>query len=102
MQAVYENHYLTDTDVANYARQSFAKLSENFTADQNANLIKFLARGAEVNWVWPGSLYAFTNVYNQRSDNHAQKEVQDLAHQIDSIISSLYPISWQALTHGVY
>jgi thymidylate synthase (FAD) len=45
MKAVYENHYLTDTDIANYARQSFAKLAENFTPEQNNNLIRFLARG---------------------------------------------------------
>ena len=31
MQAIYENHYLTDDDVANYARQSFGKLAKNFT-----------------------------------------------------------------------
>ncbi len=45
MKAIYENHYLSDTDVANYARQSFAKLAENFTEAQNNQLIKFLARG---------------------------------------------------------
>ena len=45
MQAVYENHYLTDNDVANFARQSFGKLAENFSDQQNANLIRFLARG---------------------------------------------------------
>ena len=45
MKAVYENHYLTDRDVANFARQSFAKLADNFTEDQNNQLIKFLARG---------------------------------------------------------
>lgn len=45
MQAVYENHYLSDKDVANYARHSFAKLAENFTEAQNNNLIRFLARG---------------------------------------------------------
>lgn len=45
MKAVYENHYLSDTDVANFARQSFAKLAENFTKEQNDNLIRFLARG---------------------------------------------------------
>ena len=245
MQAVYENHYLTDTDVANYARQSFAKLAENFTADQNANLIKFLARGmasgdwqeliesmgchstledahemavylrsipghwvpfshpqvalrmrapvpitvqcykhkvgfvesgesrryiksapilfipnefraaaenvkqgsggvhpeselwrstyirkcmemidtylvavnsgvcpeqarfflpqgVELNWVWTGSLYAFANAYNQRSDSHAQREIQDLFEDISEIIEPLYPISWAALTQGAY
>lgn len=45
MDAVYENHYLTDRDVANFARQSFAKLADHFTEEQNHNLIKFLARG---------------------------------------------------------
>lgn len=45
MKAVYENHYLTDRDVANFARQSFAKLADEFTEAQNNQLIKFLARG---------------------------------------------------------
>jgi len=45
MKAEYLNHYLTDTDVANFARQSFAKLAENYTEAQNNQLIKFLARG---------------------------------------------------------
>ena len=245
MHVEYINHYLTDKDVANFARQSFGKLAENFTEVQNNNLIKFLARGmssgdweslitqmctvkssdeakelaiylrkipehwvpfahphltlrmkapvpiarqlfkhkvgfneseesrryvshkpeyyvpdffrsaaanvkqgsgdshpksdfwkthyqircekaiqtyedmivdgvcpeqarfvlpqgTEVNWVLTGSLYAFANLYNQRSDSHAQKEIQDVAHMIDDIISPLYPISWQALTKGVY
>ena len=245
MKAHYENHYLTDRDVANYARQSFAKLAENFTDEQNAKLIQFLARGmqsgdwdkligqmdqpltpkgqhdlavymrkipehwvpfghphitlrmnapipirvqcfkhkigfveseesrryissrpelylpefirekaanvkqgsagqhprnaywmakywgecqhmieiyeeaiadgvcpeqarfmlpqgVEVNWVWTGSLYAFANFYNQRSDSHAQKEVQDLAEEVNQIIAPLYPVSWSALTQGIY
>lgn len=254
MKAVYENHYLTDRDVANYARQSFAKLADNFTEEQNNKLIQFLARGmqsgdwekliesmilpgysgeiqrqeqlsklrelaiylrkipehwvpfghphitlrmqapipirvqcfkhkigfveseesrryistrpeffepehfrakaanvkqgsgnihpgsnnwkeiyrelcekaintyetmidvgvcpeqarfvlpqgCEVNWVWTGSLYAFANFYNQRSDSHAQKEIQELARQVDEIIAPLYPVSWAALTKGVY
>lgn len=249
MKAVYENHYLTDRDIANFARQSFAKLAENFTEEQNNKLIQFLARGmqsgdweklirslvggfsgpqereeahklatymrnipehwvpfghpqitlrmqapipirvqcfkhkigfveseesrryistrpeyylpnyfrskaanvkqgsgyihpesqmirrayadhceesirlyenmlgagvcpeqarfilpqgCEVNWVWTGSLYAFANFYNQRSDSHAQKEIQELASQVDEIISPLYPVSWAALTKGEY
>lgn len=45
MKAQYLNHYLTDRDIANYARQSFAQLAVNFTEAQNTNLIRFLARG---------------------------------------------------------
>ena len=241
MKAVYENHYLTDTDVANFARQSFGKLAEQFPTERNHNLIRFLARGmktgdwealidsmilavtkeqaaklanylrkipehwvpfghphislrmqapvpiarqafkhkigfveseesrryissrpefflpehfraaaenvkqgsggvhprsevwtrvyrgtcehlintyeemitdgvcpeqarlilpqgTEVNWVWTGSLYAFSNFYNQRSDSHAQVEIQQLAEQVNEIIAPLYPVSWAALT----
>lgn len=245
MKAIYERHYLTDADVANYARQSFATLADNFTEAQNNNLVRFLARGmasgdweklifkmiesrsqeeckalavymrkipehwvpfghphislrmqapipirvqcfkhkvgfveseesrryisgtpefytpeayrsaaasvkqgsagthpenafwqeaysavckkaistyemmivdgvcpeqarfilpqgCEVNWLWTGSLYAYANFYNQRSDPHAQMEVQELAKQVASIIAPLYPVSWAALTQGEY
>lgn len=245
MKAEYLNHYLTDKDVANYARQSFAKVADSFSEAQNNNLIKFLARGmasgdwerlldqmdtpltpkgrhdlavymrnipehwvpfghphitlrmqapipirvqcfkhkigfveseesrryissrpelylpdhireaapsvkqgsagkhprnaywlaqywavgnqminfyedaikdgvcpeqarfllpqgCEVNWVWTGSLFAFANFYNQRSDGHAQKEIQELAEEVNQIIKPLYPISWAALTDGDY
>lgn len=245
MKATYLNHYLTDNDVANFARQSFASLADNFTQEQNHNLIKFLARGmasgkweelcaelwllesttkakelavylrkipehwvpfghphisirmqapvpiarqlfkhkigfveseesrryissrpelfipdnfraaaasvkqgsagphtfsdhwlveyketctkaidlyeqmikdgvcpeqarlilpqgVEVNWVWTGSLYAYANFYNQRSDSHAQKESQILASEVSEIIQPLFPVSWSALTQGNY
>ena len=247
MKAIYENHYLTDRDVANYARQSFAGLADSFSEDQNNKLIQFLARGmssgdweklieelagnydydkqrasrlaiylrkipehwvpfghphitlrmqapipirvqcfkhkvgfveseesrryistrpeiyipehfrsaaasvkqgsgdihpqsaawkdsyiaqcndsialyeeaiadgvcpeqarfilpqgVEVNWVWTGSLYAFANFYNLRSDSHAQKEIQELAESVHDIISKLFPVSWSALTEGKY
>jgi len=49
-------------------------------------------------WYWTGNLYSFANVFKQRTDSHAQKEVQDVAHQIGEIISPLYPESWKALT----
>lgn len=62
----------------------------------------WLPQGCEVNWVWTGSLYAFANFYNQRSDSHAQVEIQDLAEQASEIIAPLFPVSWKALTQGNY
>jgi thymidylate synthase (FAD) len=44
-----------------------------------------------------GNLYAWANMYNQRTDSHAQKETQDLAKQIGEIIQPLYPVSWASL-----
>lgn len=48
-------------------------------------------------WV-TGSLYAWANAYIQRSDNHAQLEIQHLAKQWNDIIEPLFPVSWKALT----
>ena len=61
-----------------------------------------LPQGCEVNWVWTGSLYAYANFYNQRSNSHAQKEIQELAKLVGDIIAPLYPVSWAALTQGAY
>lgn len=62
----------------------------------------FLPQGTEVNWILTGSLYAFANMFNQRSDSHAQLEIQDLAEEIGMQIAPLYPVSWAALTQGSY
>lgn len=45
MKATYISHYLADADIANFARQSFSKLAEQYTKEQNDNLVRFLARG---------------------------------------------------------
>lgn len=49
-------------------------------------------------WYWTGNLYSFANVFIQRTDSHAQREVQGIAHQIGEIIEPLFPVSWKALT----
>lgn len=56
-----------------------------------------LPQGTIVNWVWTGNLYAFANFYIARSDSHAQKEIQELAEQINLILRPLFPKAWQAL-----
>lgn len=57
-----------------------------------------LPQGVEVNWIWTGNLYAFANFYNKRTEATVQKETQQLAQQVGSIISPLFPVSWLALT----
>lgn len=57
-----------------------------------------LPQGAEVQWIWTGNLASYARFYNQRTDPHAQKEIQDLAKAVGEIIQPLYPVSWSALT----
>lgn len=48
-----------------------------------------------------GSLAAWARAYNLRSEEHAQKEIQDLAEQWDDIIGGIPELkySWRALTN---
>jgi thymidylate synthase (FAD) len=57
-----------------------------------------LPQGTYTEWWWTGSLSAYARVYHQRSDSHAQWEVQQYAHAIGQIIEPLFPESWRVLT----
>jgi thymidylate synthase (FAD) len=80
------------------------KLYETMIADgvcpEQARFV--LPQGCEVQWIWTGSLYAYANFFNKRTDPHAQKEIQDLAHMVGDIIKPLFPVSWVALTGESY
>ena len=57
-----------------------------------------LPQGAMVEWYWTGSLAAYARFFKQRTDPHAQHEIQELARQVGDIIQPLFPVSWEKLT----
>ena len=74
----------------------YEKLIERGASPEQARFV--LPQGVMTEWVSTGSLYAWARFYNQRTDHHAQKEIQTLAKMVGEIIEPLYPVSWQALT----
>jgi thymidylate synthase (FAD) len=48
-------------------------------------------------WYWTGSLFAWARVCRHRLAPDAQKEVRDVALQIDPIMRAIFPVSWSAL-----
>lgn len=92
-KGIYETVCMSAIDV-------YLRMIDDKVAPEQARFI--LPQGVEVHWALTGSLYAFANLYNQRADSHAQQESQDIATDIDNIIAPLYPVSWAALTKGVY
>lgn len=50
-------------------------------------------------WIWTGSLYAWARVYNQRTDEHAQREAKQVALLIGEHMEELFPHSWKVLTN---
>lgn len=75
----------------------YEEMIEDLVCPEQARFV--LPQGCHVNWVWTGSLYAYAEFYNKRSDRaHAQQEIADLCEPIDRIMSQLFPYSWDALT----
>jgi len=74
----------------------YNNMLEQGIAPEMARMV--LPQSMMVTYIWTGSLMAFAHVYKLRVDGHAQKEAQDFAKELDSIISPLYPVAWRALT----
>jgi thymidylate synthase (FAD) len=87
-------------DVYKLTCQASISLYEQMVAKgvcpEQARLV--LPQGCIVNWYWTGSLAAFARFYEQRTDPHAQQEIQGLAKIIGGLIEPLFPISWKELT----
>jgi thymidylate synthase (FAD) len=87
-------------DVPYYAYEMpltlYKKMLQEGVAPEQARMVLPQSMYTEV--IATGNLYAWANLYVQRTDSHAQKETQDLAKQIGEIIQPLYPVSWEALT----
>lgn len=76
------------------------KLYEEMIADKVAPEMarSILPQSMYTEWIWSGSLDAFSNMYNLRTGPGAQEEAKDIALQIGEAMEPLYPISWPALT----
>ena len=73
----------------------YEQMIANGVCPEQARFI--LPQGCMVNWIWTGSLAAYARFYKQRTDPHAQREVQILAEKVGEIIKPLFPVSWKAL-----
>jgi len=80
-----------------YQAETYQELLDEGVCPEQARMV--LPQSMYTEWYWTGNLYSFANVFVQRTDSHAQRECQDIAHQIGTIIEPLFPVSWKALTH---
>ena len=88
--------YKQDSDFVNKTALQFYSLmiKEGVCAEQ-ARMI--LPQSMYTTTVVTGSLLGWNHLYKQRTDSHAQKETQEYAKAIGSILEKFYPVSWKAL-----
>lgn len=83
-------------DVCHHAIYLYEKMIYDGVCPEQARFV--LPQGCMVNWYWTGSLAAYARFYQQRTDPHAQLEIQQLAKTIGGIIEPLFPVAWKELT----
>ena len=91
-----DSEYGVIVDYLDRVKFQYQDMLEWGVAPEQARMILPQSMYTEV--IATGNLYAWANMYIQRTDSHAQKETQDLAKQIGEIIQPLYTVSWEALT----
>lgn len=74
---------------------SYNNLLKIGVAPEQARMV--LPQNTMTEWIWSGSLAAFSRVCKLRLDPHAQAETQEVAKLIQEQIQPLFPVSWEAL-----
>jgi thymidylate synthase (FAD) len=82
-------------DYVNECKKFYEELLTAGVAPEQARMV--LPQSMYTSYYVTGSLAAFARFVKQRTDPHAQVEIQDLAKMVDKVIKPLYPISWEAL-----
>ena len=88
-----------ETEINEHLNQGvslYKKLLNEGVAPEQARSV--LPQSMHTNWIWSGTLYAFARVCALRLDDHAQKETQQIAKQLDIHCEDAFPISWKYLT----
>lgn len=80
----------------NAALALYEDMVRNGVCPEQARFV--LPQGVYVNWIWTGNVASYARYFNQRTDDHAQKEHKALTDTIDYHMKRLFPVSWEALT----
>ena len=87
---------LTPSEIAEDSKSTYKTLLDIGICPEQARMV--LPQNAYTEWYWTGSLFAFARVCRLRCARDTQKETRDIADQILSLCSELYPVSWKYLT----
>ncbi len=99
----YNNEYdwsddlvLTPYEISDDSKLTYKALLDVGICPEQARMV--LPQNTYTEWYWTGSLFAFARVCKLRCAKDTQKETRDIANEILSLCSEIYPVSWKYLT----
>ena len=87
---------LTPCEISDDAKLTYKALLDIGICPEQARMV--LPQNTYTEWYWTGSLFAFARVCKLRCAKDTQKETRDIANEILSLCSEIYPVSWKYLT----
>jgi thymidylate synthase (FAD) len=78
-----------------FIKTTYDNLLKSGVAPEMARMV--LPQNMYTEWYWSGTLMAFARVCNLRCKDDTQKETQQIADDIDFLVSTHFPVSWKAL-----
>ena len=82
----------------NVAKETYSDMLEDGIAPEMARMV--LPQCMMTEWIWSGSVYAFSRVCNQRNKSNAQSETRMVTHQITKHMEDHFPICSKYLIDG--
>ena len=86
------------THLINVAKETYNDMLEEGIAPEMARMI--LPQCMMTEWIWSGSLYAFSRVCNLRNKDNAQVETRMVTHHISKHMKDHFPICVRYLLDG--
>lgn len=93
-----KNHMNEYEKALKYCTRTYKHLLSLGVCPEQARMI--LPQSMYTSYYVTGSLYAFARAYSLRSSADAQQEIRELAKEWDTIITKLFPYSWNCLIKG--
>lgn len=81
--------------VTNEALLAYQDLMEEGVCPEQARMV--LPQNTMTEWIWTGTLYAWSRMCKLRLDKHTQRETREVARLISNEMSILFPVSWRVL-----
>ena len=93
----YQQHVMDEivAKVQETVTWAYGELLAMGVAPEQARVV--LPVSLQTQWIWTGSLYAWYNIWKERTVPGAQKETADVLLEIEQHINEHFPESWKAL-----
>jgi thymidylate synthase (FAD) len=73
----------------------YKNLLEQGVCAEQARMV--LPQNTMTEWIWSGTLYAWSRMCTLRLDSHTQKETREVAQLVSNTMAEVFPTSWEFL-----